>query len=321
MTAADPFRVSVVIPCFNAGAYLRDAVRSVETQTGVGAGEFELCDIVVVDDGSDDPATRDVLRDIAALPVVRIVANEQQKGSGGARNTGIAHAAGDWIAFLDADDVFCDDSIACRVAAARRFPGSRWIGGDFVVWNENGSLEAETFFATRPRPRKVLARAFETGAPIALPRPVAEFIDSPPTHMCCVMAEKSLIAEAGGFDPSQRLQQDFHLFIRMALHSDFVFVPQPVMHYRQHAASATRSETETLRWRETACRKLLADPAFAHYASLLRRKIAGIAREMSTAFSAGGEHASAFSAALRSVRAWPGDAAGWKRLAAAAMLR
>lgn len=108
--------VSVVIPCYNLGAYLDEAVRSVLDQT------YEDFEVLIVDDGSDDPVTRHLLASYER-PRTRIMRTENQ-GLGSARNTGLAETSGAYVSFLDADDVLAprflertigrleDDSIA-----------------------------------------------------------------------------------------------------------------------------------------------------------------------------------------------------------------
>jgi glycosyltransferase involved in cell wall biosynthesis len=86
--------ISVVIPAFNAGQFIRRTVDSILAQT---YSDFE---IIVVDDGSTDN-TADVVRSYG--PKVRYI-YQQNAGDGPARNTGITAAEGDWIAFLDHDD-------------------------------------------------------------------------------------------------------------------------------------------------------------------------------------------------------------------------
>lgn len=91
-----PPRVSVVIPCFNHGCYIHEAVASVRAQT---INEYE---IIVVDDGSTDSLTRRVLDELAGdgIRVLRTI----NQGLASARNTGILQACGDYILPLDADD-------------------------------------------------------------------------------------------------------------------------------------------------------------------------------------------------------------------------
>jgi GT2 family glycosyltransferase/SAM-dependent methyltransferase len=123
--------VSVVIPCFNLGAYIDEAVQSVLAQTRQDA------EILIVDDGSNDPATRHLLASYRR-PRTRII-RIANRGVSAARNVGLEQARGRYISFLDADDLFeprfleatigrleADDSLAfasCWLTAfgARRF--------------------------------------------------------------------------------------------------------------------------------------------------------------------------------------------------------
>ncbi|MFO0697663.1 MAG: glycosyltransferase, partial [Nitrospira sp.] len=89
--------VSVIIPCFNYGNYLREAIDSVLAQT------FKDVEIIIVDDGSTDPYTQHVL-DTLEKPNARIIRQNNQ-GVSAARNNGIREAQGKYICCLDADDV------------------------------------------------------------------------------------------------------------------------------------------------------------------------------------------------------------------------
>src|SRR5919107_365976 len=90
--------VSVVIPCFNLGAYLDETVQSVLDQT------FQDFEILIVDDGSDDATTRHMLASYRR-PKTRIVRIEN-RGLPGARNRGLEEAVGRYVSFLDADDLY-----------------------------------------------------------------------------------------------------------------------------------------------------------------------------------------------------------------------
>jgi glycosyltransferase involved in cell wall biosynthesis len=89
--------VSVVIPCFNDGRYLPEALQSVFAQT------LQPIEIIVVNDGSTDPRTLKILRDLKK-PEVTII-DQDNRGLAGARNTGMHNAKGRYIHFLDADDL------------------------------------------------------------------------------------------------------------------------------------------------------------------------------------------------------------------------
>ncbi|TVP48881.1 MAG: glycosyltransferase family 2 protein [Gemmatimonadales bacterium] len=102
--------VSVVIPCFNHGAYVEDAVRSALDQT------YPYREVVVVNDGSDDPATLQVLASLEENgdPAVTVLHKENGHLSS-ARNHGIRHSRGEYIMTLDADDRLAPELLAKTV--------------------------------------------------------------------------------------------------------------------------------------------------------------------------------------------------------------
>lgn len=109
-------RVSVVMPMYNPGSFLTDAVRSVLSQS---LGEFEL---LIVDDGSDEESLN-LARALAAQDDrIKLISNSSAKGVSGARNTGIERAEGEFIAFLDADDTFDPGHLAARVRHMDAWP-------------------------------------------------------------------------------------------------------------------------------------------------------------------------------------------------------
>ena len=101
-------RVSTVIPCYNGEAYIADAVRSVLNQT------YRDLEVIVVDDRSSD-GSKDIVRSIGD-PRVRLVEHDVNRGIAAARNTGIRHAQGEYIAFLDQDDFWHPEKLRKQVA-------------------------------------------------------------------------------------------------------------------------------------------------------------------------------------------------------------
>jgi len=101
---------SIIIPCYNQGEFLKDSVGSALAQT------FKDCEVMVVDDGSDDEKTKAAISKLP--PQVRVLWTEN-RGLPAARNHGIAAAAGEFICCLDADDMLHRDYIGRTVAALK----------------------------------------------------------------------------------------------------------------------------------------------------------------------------------------------------------
>ncbi len=110
--------VSVIIPAFNAKRYLSQAIESVHRQ------DHEPLEIIVVDDGSTD-GTLDLAE---RLPGVRCV-HQANAGAAAARNAGLAEARGDFLAFLDADDLWADGKLATQLAVLREDPTVNLVAG------------------------------------------------------------------------------------------------------------------------------------------------------------------------------------------------
>ena len=127
-------RVSVVLPAFNAGAYLRPAVLSVLAAAKDGA------EAVVVDDGSTDGS----LASVADLPV-RVV-RQKNLGCGAARNAGVRAAEGEFVTFLDADDLMTASGLAPRVEYLEAHAHAWGVGGlPTSLIDEKGAKLADVF--------------------------------------------------------------------------------------------------------------------------------------------------------------------------------
>lgn len=99
-------RISVIIPAYNAEMFIADAINSVLAQKYSSETE-----IIVVDDGSSDN-TRGVVSQMSThYHQIKLLFNERRKGPSGARNTGLLKAAGDYLTFLDADDLWCPNHL------------------------------------------------------------------------------------------------------------------------------------------------------------------------------------------------------------------
>ena len=114
----EDLRISVIIPVYNRENAVREAIRSVLLQT------YPVHEVIVVDDGSTDQTAASV----RAIPDARIRYRYQQNGGeGSARNLGIRCATGDWLAFLDSDDLWDQDKLETQAALVLKYPNIDFV--------------------------------------------------------------------------------------------------------------------------------------------------------------------------------------------------
>ena len=207
MTRYAPGRASVVIPCFNASRYLREAIESVLAQT------YADVEIVVCDDGShDDSAT------IASSYGPRVQYLQQANaGPSAARNRALAAATGEYVALLDADDRFHARKLERQLAVLAEHPK---VGAVYCGWR----LVDE---AGRPLPEQGWPRVEGD----LLPRLLLGNL----FHPVSVVMRRSLVDAAGGFDLRCPVNEDWDLFLRASrTGAEWALVDDALCDYRIH---------------------------------------------------------------------------------------
>jgi glycosyltransferase involved in cell wall biosynthesis len=124
--------VSVIIPVYNAGRFLADAIRSVFAQS------HTQIQIIIVDDGSTDDSA-DVMRHFAVSYI-----RQQHSGIAAARNTGVLAARGSLLAFLDADDLWTRDKLARQINLLAQSPEVQLVAGRVEQFYDEGYTGART---------------------------------------------------------------------------------------------------------------------------------------------------------------------------------
>jgi glycosyltransferase involved in cell wall biosynthesis len=216
--------VSVIVTAFNSEAYLADALASIAHQ------EFRDYEIIVVDDGSDTDKSERICRrfNLESGIAVRYV-YQNNRGPSGARNHGIRLAAGEFVAFLDADDLFCACKLSVQVAMIRELPASYAcvIGG--AERFKDGKLESRLRTAPTAVDGGMDVDAFLRGD---------VRIEGTPAYLF----RGSALEAVEGFDESLRQNEDFDLLFRLSrrylikTHRDIVFLQ------RMRADSLSKSD-------------------------------------------------------------------------------
>ncbi|MFV0443592.1 MAG: glycosyltransferase family 2 protein [Planctomycetaceae bacterium] len=194
--------VSVVIPAYNLAHYVREAIDSALAQTNCRV------EVIVVNDGSTDH-TREVLGSYGE----RIKAVHQiNQGLSAARNTGIAHATGEWVSFLDADDYWHREKTERQLAAVADHPDVGAIG-------TNGG--------------GVMPEHLPTDAPVhALS--VRDFLCRTPISASSTMVRRRHFDAVGGFDTALRSAEDRDMWLRLAACVPVWQIELPSWFYRLH---------------------------------------------------------------------------------------
>jgi glycosyltransferase involved in cell wall biosynthesis len=230
--------VSIIIPTYNCGRYLRESLESVLAQTD---RDF---DVVVVDDGSTDD-TPAVLAEYAGRVAV---VQGAHGGLSAARNLGLARATGDWVAFHDADDVAVPDRLEWSRAFLRDHPAF-----DAVFCNGRRMQAEDPAIAG-----VVPARWFARTAGRALT--VVDLFEEYPVYFQGALVPRRAFEAAGPFDAAYRVQPDLEYGYRLFPRVRAACVDRPMFHYRWHT---TNNSGDRLGTREDVARVLERLPAVA----------------------------------------------------------
>ena len=205
--------VSVIIPAYNQGAYLKRAIRSVLSQT---YPDFE---VIVVDDGSTDN-TPEVARSFNDSRLRYIY--QENRGLSAARNTGIRHTTAPLLTFLDSDDLFLPEKLALLSAELEKHPEIGLVAGQAIPIDEN-EKQVGKIFDRRP------------------PEDASRLLLGNPLHVGSVMLRRECQESVGFFDENLRSYEDWDMWLRLALAGCQIgWVPAPVSLYRFHRAQMTR---------------------------------------------------------------------------------
>ena len=239
MSGSNPSLVSVIIPAYNAETFLSSTLVSAQEQT------YENIEIIIVDDGSTD-STADIA--IAAAAVDKRIRFIRQKNSGvaAARNRAIAESQGDFIAPLDADDIWHRQNVALQVAALEAAGPETVVSyAWFVTIDERGRFRGIADRYKLCSRREVLARQIQ-----------GNFIGNASSSLM----RRDAVLAVGGYDGSFRPRnaegcEDQALYIALAERWNFIVVPEVLIAYRVHPNSMAQDSTRMAR----AYTLLLAD--------------------------------------------------------------
>ena len=211
--------VSVIIPAYNSARFLAESIQSVLQQT------FVDLELFVIDDGSTDD-TRQVVAAFESDPRVRYV-HQQNRGAATARNRGITHSSGKYVAFLDADDLWSPEKLQKQVA----------------VLQENSEIAAvhtASYLVQLDGQNREVSRCIQRRPTFLEPTLYEELLYRMVIigSASSVMVRREVLNQVGPFDEQTRIS-DRDMWQRIAEHYGFHSIDEPLVSIRKHQTNMT----------------------------------------------------------------------------------
>lgn len=239
-------RVSVIIPTFNHAQYLGEAIESVISQ------DYPDKEVIVVNDGSTDNT-----KEVSSRYREKIICIEQPNGGcASARNAGLNVATGEYIAFLDSDDSLLPGSLLIRAQHLDDNPDVGFVCGDVI--EVSGEREQGLKSLRIKPPKKPENFRWET----------IEYCATSSS----VMARRTYFETVGNFEPILRQGQDWHMWVRLALHTNMVYLPVPLTRYRIHQSNVTLDVDRVNHYNRIASRLIVDASYFKDYPACFQAK-------------------------------------------------
>jgi len=213
--------VSVIIPTYNRSALLREAIDSVLAQT------FSNWELIIVDDGSTDN-TVELIHAIQD-PRIHIFTVPHCGNIATLRNIGVQKSAGNWISFLDSDDLWVPEKLEIQLAAMKKNT-NQWCYGGFELMDETGITIPSKYGVYYPFSGWIIRKIITYEAT---------------ANISSIVLLRSLFDEVGGFnsDPELFCREDYEFVLRLALYAEALAVDSVLVRIREHRNRTTNTLT------------------------------------------------------------------------------
>jgi glycosyltransferase involved in cell wall biosynthesis len=209
-------KVSICIPTYNRKDYLKETIESVFAQT------YKDYEVVIVDDGSTD-GTAEMLNNID-LPIRCYW--QENSGDAAARNKLIKLAQGEFITFIDSDDLLMHDAVERMMNVMEAEGGEVIVYGPYLRIDQNGNVFGK--FKTKLYSGHITKYLFQN-----------IFV-----YSCGSMFQKKVLETANGFDTSLPVCSDYDLWLRLSLKHRFIALPEPTFKRRRHTGNLSALSIE-----------------------------------------------------------------------------
>lgn len=200
--------ISVVIPLYNSEDTIIPTLQSVEKQTKISY----IKEIIVIDDGSTDSSKQIVNNYIPICKIPIILISKKNGGVSSARNLGMEHSSGQWIALLDSDDLWIPEKIEMQCKILREHPEIDFLGGN---------MNETTLRIYFKKITKLYKANIKDVCITMFPQPST------------VIFKKKIYEEIGGFDINQRYAEDGNYFLKICSRYEYYHLPIQLIYYGQ----------------------------------------------------------------------------------------
>lgn len=212
--------VSVIIPTYNSATTLHDTLESVFAQ------DYPEIEVIVVNDGSTD----DTVQQVSQYADKIIFITQKNSGQGAARNKGAEIASGEYLAFVDADDLWDESKITEQVNLLTNFPSALATYCDHRTIDENNDVIGSNGALLHLRPSGTITAALLYGSCIITPG--------------VALIRKSAWRLIDGFNEQRLLigKEDYDFWLRLSLKGAIIYSPQTLVGYRRHSKQITQQQ-------------------------------------------------------------------------------
>jgi glycosyltransferase involved in cell wall biosynthesis len=246
--------ISIILPTFNRSRYLPLALDSILAQT------YRDLEVIVVDDGSTDDTEQVVMPYSGQIKYIY----QENQGRGAARNVGLQYATGEYIAFLDSDDLWHPDKLERQVPVLEANADSAFVHGPVDVIDENGCKDEKG--------TKNILRLFKKAGRSGFS--YENLIDSCLIFMSAILVKKECFRTVGVFDRSLRILEDLDWYLRVARRYRIAYLDgSPLVSYRFHKGNAYRvGDQEVLETYERIFTRHLQHPGSSIRGAVVRSR-------------------------------------------------
>lgn len=214
-------KISIITANYNYAQYIEEAIDSVLNQT------YQDWELIVIDDGSSDNSVEIIKPYCEKDSRIRLIQNLENKGLKESIMLGLEHATGDWIAFLESDDVFEPDNLEKKIETIKKNPDIKLVFNKVKFLSEEKRKQKKAYEKTQEKLSKMYF-------------PINMFYDFAVDNMIltfsCVMVESKTLKETD-FNTPVDSSLDRWLWIHLAQKNDFYYIDEELTKWRLHSGS------------------------------------------------------------------------------------